>query len=301
MSARAGHLPVLLDTILELLAMPAGGTVADLTAGRGGHAEALARRGGAGSRVFLLDLDAGNLAFAESRVRAVDGVEVRAHHGTFAHADQAIRAVGWRADRVLADLGFASTQMDDPLRGFSFQAEGPLDMRLDTSRGETAAELVARLPEAELADAIFQLGEDPFARRIARIIAERRGRAPIRTTTDLASAVVAAYGARARESRMHPATRTFMALRIMVNDELGALRGLLSALEQGGRALAPRQALFRGMGTRGTRHPPHPQAGRGRRRGDPGQPPGTERQVPRLRIRHGILRRPLMQSRRHCR
>ena len=238
MSARAGHLPVLLDTILELLAMPAGGTVADLTAGRGGHAEALARCGGAGSRVFLLDLDAANLAFAESRVRAVDGVEVRAHHGTFAHADQAIRAAGWRADRVLADLGFASTQMDDPLRGFSFQAEGPLDMRLDTSRGETAAELVARLPEAELADAIFQLGEDPFARRIARIIAERRGRAPIRTTTDLASAVVAAYGARARESRMHPATRTFMALRIMVNDELGALRGLLSALEQGGRALA---------------------------------------------------------------
>jgi 16S rRNA (cytosine1402-N4)-methyltransferase len=128
--------------------------------------------------------------------------------------------------------------MDDPLRGFSFQAEGPLDMRLDTSRGETAAELLARLPEDELADAIFQLGEDPFARRIARIIAERRGRAPIRTTTDLASAVVAAYGARARESRMHPATRTFMALRIMVNDELGALRGLLSALEQGGRALA---------------------------------------------------------------
>jgi 16S rRNA (cytosine1402-N4)-methyltransferase len=110
-------------------------------------------------------------------------------------------------------------------------------MRLDTSRGETAADLLARLPERDLADAIFRLGEDPFARRIARMVVERRTRQPLRTTQDLAGAVLAAYGARARQSRMHPATRTFMALRIMVNDELGALQGLLGALRQGGAAI----------------------------------------------------------------
>ncbi|MFM9144136.1 MAG: 16S rRNA (cytosine(1402)-N(4))-methyltransferase [Phycisphaerales bacterium] len=145
---------------------------------------------------------------------------------------------GWAANAVLADLGFASTQMDDPLRGFSFQSDGPLDMRLDPTQGETAADLVARLPEAELADAIYQLGEDPFARRIARTLVERRTRAPLATTADLAAAVVAAYGPRARQSRMHPATRTFMALRILVNDELRALDHLLSAVERGARAVS---------------------------------------------------------------
>ncbi|NDC64961.1 MAG: 16S rRNA (cytosine(1402)-N(4))-methyltransferase, partial [Planctomycetia bacterium] len=161
----------------------------------------------------------------------------RAVHGSFAGVDRACRAADWRADGILADLGFASNQMDDPERGFSFQGDGPLDMRLDRSHGETAADLLARLPERELADAVFQLGEDPFARRIARVIVERRSRGAIRSTRDLAEAVRAAYGARARDSRMHPATRTFMALRIMVNDELGALRSLLAALEHGGRGL----------------------------------------------------------------
>jgi 16S rRNA (cytosine1402-N4)-methyltransferase len=238
MSHASGHLPVLLDSVLEHLRPPAGGAVADLTAGRGGHTEALARAAGTGGRVLLFDLDAGNLEFAQARVGAVPGVDVRGVHGSFAWLDREARAAGWRVDRVLADLGFASTQMDDPARGFSFQADGPLDMRLDTSRGETAAELLARMPERELADAIYQLGEDPFSRRIARVIVDRRARGGIRTTAELASAVHAAYGPRARESRMHPATRTFMALRILVNDELAALRRLLEALEQGGRALA---------------------------------------------------------------
>jgi 16S rRNA (cytosine1402-N4)-methyltransferase len=171
-------------------------------------------------------------------VRAVAGTELASTHGSFARADREATRLGWRADAVLADLGFASTQMDDPARGFSFQADGPLDMRLDPTRGESAADLLARIREPELADAIFELGEDPFSRRIARTIVERRTRAPLRTTQELASAVVAAYGARARDSRMHPATRTFMALRILVNDELGALRTLLAALEQGGREAA---------------------------------------------------------------
>jgi 16S rRNA (cytosine1402-N4)-methyltransferase len=229
MSSPAGHLPVLLESISDLLGPPPGGTVLDLTAGRGGHAEALARAAGAGGRIMLCDLDAGNLAFAEARVRSIAGTEVRSMHGSFANVDRAMLAAGWAADRILADLGFASTQMDDPSRGFSFQNDGALDMRLDLSRGETAADLLARMSESALADAIFQLGEDPFARRIARTIVERRSRAPFRTTHELAIAVSAAYGPKARESRMHPATRTFMALRIMVNDELGALRSLLEA------------------------------------------------------------------------
>lgn len=234
----SGHLPVLLDTVLDLLSPRPGETAVDLTAGRGGHAEALARRVAPGGRILLCDLDAGNLAFASDRVRAVAGTELASMHGSFARADREATRLGWRADAVLADLGFASTQMDDPARGFSFQADGPLDMRLDPTRGESAADLLARIREPELADAIFELGEDPFSRRIARTIVERRTRAPLRTTQELASAVVAAYGARARDSRMHPATRTFMALRILVNDELGALRTLLAALEQGGREAA---------------------------------------------------------------
>ena len=238
MTDPSGHLPVRLDTVLDLLSPRPGETAVDLTAGRGGHAEALARRVAPGGRILLCDLDAGNLAFASERVRAVPGTELASMHGSFARADREATRLGWRADVVLADLGFASTQMDDPARGFSFQADGPLDMRLDPTRGESAADLLARIREPELADAIFELGEDPFSRRIARTIVERRSRAPLRTTQELASAVVAAYGARARDSRMHPATRTFMALRILVNDELGALRTLLAALEQGGREAA---------------------------------------------------------------
>ena len=237
MTGDAGHVPVLLDSVLRHLAPMPGDSAVDLTAGRGGHAEAVARAIAPGGRLLVCDLDAGNLAHAAGRAAAVAGTEVASFHGSFAVADREARRLGLAADCVLADLGFASTQMDDPARGMSFQADGPLDMRLDTSRGETAADLLARLPERDLADAIFRLGEDPFARRIARMVVERRTRQPLRTTQDLAGAVLAAYGARARQSRMHPATRTFMALRIMVNDELGALQGLLGALRQGGAAI----------------------------------------------------------------
>jgi 16S rRNA (cytosine1402-N4)-methyltransferase len=225
---------------MELLAPKSGDTALDLTAGRGGHAELLARAVGGSGRLLLVDRDPGNLAFAGDRVRgaAPGHPTIETRHGSFAAIERLAAALGpaWQADVVLADLGFASTQMDDPGRGFSFQADGPLDMRLDPTQGETAADLLARLPEADLADAIFHLGEDPFARRIARTIVERRVRAPLATTADLAAAVVAAYGPRARQSRMHPATRTFMALRILVNDELRALDALLASVERGARA-----------------------------------------------------------------
>jgi 16S rRNA (cytosine1402-N4)-methyltransferase len=238
----AGHVPVLAGQVMELLAPKSGDTALDLTAGRGGHAELLARAIGASGRLLLVDRDPGNLAFARDRVlgNAPGQPALETRHGSFASVERVSASLGpaWQADAVLADLGFASSQMDDPGRGFSFQADGPLDMRLDPTQGETAADLLARLPEADLADAIFHLGEDPFARRIARTIVERRARTPLANTADLAAAVVAAYGARSRQSRMHPATRTFMALRILVNDELRALDHLLASVERGARAAA---------------------------------------------------------------
>jgi 16S rRNA (cytosine1402-N4)-methyltransferase len=234
-----GHVPVLPAEVVRLLDVRPGQGIADLTAGRGGHAELLARAASPGGRLVVMDLDRGNLDAACARVTAaVPEVTLSAVHGSFAGVELTMARQGWPADRVLADLGFSSTQMDDPSRGFSFMADGPLDMRLDPSRGETAAELLEHLPESALADAIFQLGEDPFARRIARVIAERRRGGGLRTTGALADAVRAAYGARARESRMHPATRTFMALRILVNGELEALRALLEAVGRGARAVA---------------------------------------------------------------
>ena len=237
-----GHLPVLPAEVLRLLEVRPGQGVADLTAGRGGHAELLARAAAPGGRILVMDLDRGNLDAASSRVAsAVPGVALSAVHGSFSGVELAMTRQGWSVDRLLADLGFSSTQMDDPSRGFSFMADGPLDMRLDSSRGETAAELLEHLPESALANAIFQLGEDPFARRIARVIVERRRGGGLRTTGALADAVRAAYGARARESRMHPATRTFMALRILVNGELEALRALLDAVGRGVRAIASGQ------------------------------------------------------------
>ncbi len=234
----SGHAPVLLQPVADLLAPQPGQTMADLTAGRGGHAALLAQRVAPGGRLLLVDRDLANLAYAQQRVEATPNVQVSAFHGNFASLPRILGNLGWQADGLLADLGFASTQVDDPARGLSFQHPGPLDMRLDPTHGETAAQLLARLPEAELADLIFHWGEDPFARRIARAIVEARQRAPIQTTQDLAQVVRQAYGARARQSRLNPATRTFMALRIRVNDELGSLEGLLEAVSQAARSVA---------------------------------------------------------------
>ncbi len=253
-----GHEPVLLEASLAALAPQPGDTAIDLTLGRGGHAAALLERIGPGGRLVGFDRDAENLAFAGRRLAAMIGVEpppieairpptapeassndrLRLIHADFAHAGEALAARGIAADLVLADLGVASTHFDDAARGFSFRFEGPLDMRLDRSRGVTAAELVASLPEDELARMIRLLGEEPLAARIARKIACVRESAPISTTSELAELVRAAYGPRARRSRMHPATRTFMALRIAVNDELGSLQRLLASIEEAARAIA---------------------------------------------------------------
>ena len=181
---------------------------------------------------MLFDLDAGNLAYAAARVSKAAAVSVDTVHASFVSVGRELEARGLRADLVLADLGFASTQVDDPERGLSFMRDGPLDMRLDPSSGMTAADLVATMSERDLADIIHRYGEDPMARRIASKIAAARAVAPINTTAQLAELVRDAYGNRAHASRMHPATKTFQALRIAVNDEIGALEALLDSIRR---------------------------------------------------------------------
>jgi 16S rRNA (cytosine1402-N4)-methyltransferase len=187
------HEPVMVREIIQGLALEVGNTVVDATAGRGGHAQAIAQAIGSGGTLLLLDLDENNLAFASARIRALPHApRVIAVNDNFSTVAQVLRANALCADAFLADLGFASNQMSDAARGFSFAATGPLDMRLDQSKGESAQALLARVSEAELADLIFQLGEDPFSRRIARRIMYVRDLGLLKTTTDLAKAVVSA-------------------------------------------------------------------------------------------------------------
>ncbi len=225
------HVPVLLDEVLEALAPKAGETLVDLTVGRGGHSEVIARLIGPTGRIIGFDLDPANAAFSLERIRRT-GCPAETHHASFVDAPSILRKSTAHADMVLADLGFASNQMDDPARGFSFRTEGPLDMRLDPTGCVTAADLVNHASERELADLIYRYGEEPLSRKIAREIVAIRADHPIENTLYLAEVVRKAYGPRARQSRMHPATKTFMALRIAVNDELGRLETLWDELER---------------------------------------------------------------------
>lgn len=235
-AARLGepaHIPVLLDEVLALLAPEPGEVFVDATAGLGGHAEAVARLVAPGGVVVLNDLDADNLARATERVRSAcgDSVEVIPIHGGFDDLPAELAERGIVADMLLADLGFASNQVDDPERGLSFKRDGPLDMRLDPARGESAADLLARIDERELADLIWRYGEERLSRRIAQKLVREREIAPITTTSRAAQIVRSAYpAAMARQSRIDPATRTFQALRIAVNDEIGRLESLLGSI-----------------------------------------------------------------------
>lgn len=228
----ANHIPVLLTEVSDLLDPQEGEVIVDLTAGRGGHAEALAKNAGPSSTMILFDLDQTNLEYATKRVETL-GITVLPIHANFAIVASEIEARGIRVDCVLADLGFASNQVDDPSRGLSFTHDGPLDMRLDPQVGTTAAELIHAASEKELADIIFHFGEEPYSRRIAQKIVQERQREPIVGTARLAQIVREAYGSRARTSRLNPATRTFMALRIAVNGELAALDALLADVRVG--------------------------------------------------------------------
>jgi 16S rRNA (cytosine1402-N4)-methyltransferase len=235
MESDGGHVPVLLAEALELLAVRPGGLWVDGTVGLGGHASALLRASAPDGRLLGLDKDSETLERAREAL-APFGARVRLEVADFREIRE--RLQGERADGILLDLGLSSAQLDEPGRGFSFQAEGPLDMRMDRRQGETAADVVNRTREADLADLIYRYGEEPASRRIARAIARARQAQRIRTTTQLAEIVRRAVGRRPRRG-IHPATRTFQALRIRVNRELEGLGGALElaaeCLRPGGR------------------------------------------------------------------
>lgn len=230
--AEPRHVPVLPAEVLRLLDPAPGATVVDATVGAGGHSRLLAERLGPQGHLIGLDQDAAMLELARPRIQ---GCKVTLRHGNFDGLRDVLDDLGVGAvDGVLADLGFCSDQMDDPERGLSFQQAGPLDMRLDVMVGEPASAVLRRLNERELADLFWKYGEERFSRRVARRIVEVRRRQPLSTTTELAElvrrCVPPSRGARGRA--IDPATRVFQALRIYVNDELGALERLLKLLPQ---------------------------------------------------------------------
>jgi 16S rRNA (cytosine1402-N4)-methyltransferase len=233
-----GHRPVLLRETIELLAAERGGLFVDCTLGLGGHSEAILQAS-SDAQVLGIDRDEEVLELARQRL-ALYGSRFRAVHADFRELTRVLATAKVRQVRgVLADLGVSSLQLDSPQRGFSFRHEAPLDMRMDISSGETAAELLGRLSEVQIANLIFEYGEEKGSRRIARAIVQRRDRGdPVATTTDLANLVERAVG-KGNKRRIHPATRTFQALRIAVNGELENLdRFLFDAvdhLEQAGR------------------------------------------------------------------
>ncbi|MBL8865867.1 MAG: 16S rRNA (cytosine(1402)-N(4))-methyltransferase RsmH [Planctomycetia bacterium] len=232
------HRPVLLTETLAHLAPRPGETWVDCTLGGAGHAVAIAEAIGPTGRLIALDQDETMIDRVRPRLVPWPATIV---HANFDQLKEVLDNLNLPAvDGVLADLGFSSDQMDDPARGFSFQHDGPLDMRLDPAAGTTAADLINTLGEAALADLIFEFGEERHSRKIARKIVERRKTKPFATTADLADVVKHSVPWGPDTRRIHPATRTFQALRIAVNDELGALDRLLATLPKvvrpGGRA-----------------------------------------------------------------
>ncbi len=229
------HQPVLPQQVLELLAPGPGMVCLDCTVGVGGHAQLIAPHLAPGGRYIGLDVDPRNLEIARQRLAGIP-VQLDLVRSNFAAAGDVLAELGVTSvDLLLADLGFSSNQMADPDRGFSFQADGPLDMRLDPGLHQTAADLVNELPQDELANLIFRYGEERRSRAIARKIVEVRRTSPINTTRQLAQVVrqvsrPPASKKNSRGRRIDPATRTFMALRIAVNAELAALERLIDGL-----------------------------------------------------------------------
>src|SRR5690242_12046177 len=230
----AGHVPVLLKETIDFLAVQRGGTYIDATVGLGGHSLEIAKRLGAPGRLIGFDKDPKALEIAKgvlsrtshvAREAAEGWPEIELIHGSFADLEHARRQTH---DGILADLGVSSLQFGDPALGFSFQAEGPLDMRMNPMSEPTAEQVVNQFDERELADLIYEFGEERRSRRIARAIVRSR---PIRTTAQLA-AVVSAAARSMKHERIHPATLTFQALRIFVNRELDDLKDLLQAAPQ---------------------------------------------------------------------
>ena len=214
------HRSVLAHETLELLEPCPGELVVDATLGAGGHAELLLEAVGPDGRVIGIDRDPHALEVARRRLASFGEAFVPLH-GNHSDFDRLLADAGVeRVDRVLLDLGVSSMQLDDPGRGFSFRMDGPLDMRMNPSAGPTAADLLATLSEGELREILWRFGEERRSRGIARAIVRQREKRPLATTLQLAELVERTLGPGARRWRIHPATRTFQALRIAVNDEL---------------------------------------------------------------------------------
>ena len=227
---KASHVPVLLKEAIDFLNVRRGGTYIDATVGLGGHSYEIAKRLGAPGHLIGLDKDPKALEIAGVRLRASGFAEADWPKVTLLHRSFAEIASGQRPatiDGILADIGMSSLQLNDAARGFSFQADGPLDMRMDPRSERTAEQVVNHLDERELADVIYEFGEERRSRRIARAICRSR---PIRSTAHLADVIsAAARPMNSEPRRIHPATRTFQALRIFVNRELDDLRALVNA------------------------------------------------------------------------
>ena len=239
-SAVSEHVPVMLDEVVEAVAPRPGGRYVDCTFGRGGHSRAVLDRIGPDGRVLVMDRDPQAVTAARELARSDPRISV--HHARFGEMGAFVRAAGLagRVDAVMMDLGVSSPQLDRPQRGFSFLNDGPLDMRMDPGAGASAAEWLAGASEREIERVLREFGEERAARRIARaVVAERRRGAPIASTRRLADVVARAVRGRGGRARAHPATRTFQAIRVHVNEELAELeRGLAAtpeALAPGGR------------------------------------------------------------------
>ncbi len=231
------HKPVLLDEVLDGLAVKSDGHYCDATFGRGGHSAAILERLGPSGRLCAIDRDPEAIAAGRGRFAAEGRLTLV--RGSFGRLEERVRAAGLEGglQGVLLDLGVSSPQLDEARRGFSFMQDGPLDMRMDNESGISAAQWLARAGEREIADVLFKLGEEKFSRRIARAIVAARGVAPLTTTRQLAELVASAVPT--REPGKHPATRSFQAIRIHVNRELeeveAALPQAVSLLAPGGR------------------------------------------------------------------
>jgi len=295
MAERSRHVPVLLQTAIRYLNILRGGVYMDATLGYAGHASEIARRLGPEGTLIGFDRDPEALALARGRLNALRaelGAEMPAvelHDVEFSLAAEVLK--GRQVDGLLADFGVSSMHLDETRRGFSFQAEGPLDMRMNPRQGTTAEQVVNRMDEKELADVIYEFGEERRSRRIARAIARAR---PVTTTAQLAR-IVAAVAPAMKHERIHPATRTFQALRIYVNAELSEIDALLEAapglVKPGGRLVAIsfhsledrrvkdalREGARQGVWEVLTRKPETADAEPPQRAGSPGTPGETDR------------------------
>jgi 16S rRNA (cytosine1402-N4)-methyltransferase len=231
----APHIPVLIDQVLSTLRPRPGQTIVDCTLGLGGHSGAMLPRLHPGGLLIATDLDPANLAAARTHLEYIGG-RFELFHANFAGLQGVLAKAGIeQVDALLADVGVASTQIDDPARGFSYRKPGPLDMRMDPTRGQPASALLNRISREDLEAALLELGDETDAPQIARLIVERRAVEPITTTEQLMAIVCEARNftiARGAGAKLHPAARTFQALRILVNRELANLDRLLAILPE---------------------------------------------------------------------